>query len=374
MTSRAAMRRMAAWLTTLCSAAVLVSCTDELAAGEAGEVGEATASQALTPWSAPRLKWILYGTPGTAKLARRDLGTGVVNVLKTHSFATHWRPVSIAGNKLLWQRTDTGEVSLWTIDNAGNYQRHVFLAPPGPGYRAASIALSDDGACPAMQLPFRTYVITFEGPVQANGNILQKAAPVLWMVNDAGAILDTDTLPNANHLFSAIRDFRPEKFGRWALVTVPTGIAVFSGSVSYYDHSLGTWYRLRTDTYSASGGLVTCTLDTLPPPLGNPTNCATNFVDTGPGAGYTLAGFQLAQDVTSNNMGNNLLWTRTDGTAAAYALDALGQQTTAPTALASGLAGYRAESPAGADESEGFPLICDHRPPPIPRPEDFEDL
>lgn len=73
-------------------------------------------------------------------------------------------------------------------------------------------------------------------------------------------------------------------------------------------------------------------------------------------------------------MANNLLWTRTDGTAAVYALDALGQQTTAPTALVSGLAGYRAESLAGSDESPGFPLVCDHRPPPFPRPGDFDDL
>src|SRR5262245_22847492 len=147
------------------AAAALVSCTDGLAPDEANE---ATATQALT-WSAPRLKWILYAVPGTAQLARRDLSTGVVSVLKTHAFATHWRPVSVAGNKLLWQRTDTGQVSLWTIDNAGNYVRHAIFAPPGSGFQAASIALSDDGACPAMQLRYRTYVIKLEGPARVTG-------------------------------------------------------------------------------------------------------------------------------------------------------------------------------------------------------------
>lgn len=366
-----AITAMGTWLATLGSAAMLMSCTDGAGTDDADE---AVASQALTPWSAPRLKWILYGTPGTAQLARRDLITGAVSVLKTHAFATNWRPVSIAGNKLLWQRTDTGQVSLWTIDNAGNYQRHLFYNPPGAGYRAVSIALSDDGACPATQLPFRTYVITFEGPVQVVNNVLQKPAPVLWMVDDAGTILSTDTLPSASNLFTTIRDFRPEKFGRWALLTVPNGVALYSGAVSYFDHSIGTWFRLRTDSYSAAGGLTACSLDTLPPPFVNPTSCATSFVDSGPGSGYALSGFQLAQDVTSNNMANNLLWTRTDGTAAVYALDALGQQTSAPTALVSGLAGYRAESLAGSDESPGFPLVCDHRPPPIPRPGDFDDL
>lgn len=351
--------------------ATLASCA---VAPEADGTDEATTVQALTPWSAPRLKWILYATPGTAKLARRDLITGAVSVLKTHAFATNWRPVSIAGNKLLWQRTDTGEVSLWTIDSAGNYVRHNVYAPPAPGFRAASIALSDDGACPAMQLPFRTYVITFEGALQTTNNVIREAPPVLWMVDDAGTILSTDSLPNAANLFSTIRDFRPEKFHRWALLTVPNSASLSSGSVSYYDHSTGTWFRIRTDSYSASGGLTSCALDTLPPPFSNPTSCATNFVDNGPGSGYALSGFQLAQDVTSNNMANNLLWTRTDGTAAVYALDGLGQQTTAPTSLVSGLAGYRAESLAGADESDGFPLICDHRPPPIPRPGDFDDL
>lgn len=261
-----AITAMGAWLATLCSTAALMSCTDGTGTDDADE---AFASQALTPWSAPRLKWILYGTPGTAQLARRDLTTGVVSVLKTHAFATHWRPVSIAGNKLLWQRTDTGQVSLWTIDSAGNYQRHLFYNPPAAGYRAVSIALSDDGACPAMQLPSRTYVITFEGPAQVVNNVFQKPAPVLWMVDDAGTILSTDTLPGANNLFTTIRDFRPEKFGRWALLTVPNGVALYSGAVSYFDHTTGSWFRLRTDSYSASGGLTACTLDTLPPPFVN---------------------------------------------------------------------------------------------------------
>jgi hypothetical protein len=367
---------MTAWLATLGPAA-LVACTDAPGAEEAIEASDAdetTTSQALTPWSAPRLKWILYATPGTAKLARRDLSTGKVSVLKTHAFDSHWRPVSVAGNKLLWQRTDTGDVSLWTIDNSGNYQRHVTFAPPATGFRAASIALADDGACPAMLLPFRRYVITFEGAVQIIGNRLQEAPPVLWMVDDAGAILSTDTLPGANQLFSTIRDFRPDKFGRWALLSVPTTVALHAGSVSYYDRSTGAWLRLRTDSYSATDGLTGCALDTLPPPLANPTSCATSFTDTGPGSGYALAGFQLAQDVTSNNMANNLLWSASNGVAAVYALDALGQQTTAPTPLTSGLTGYRAESLAGYDESTGFGLICDHRPPRIPSPDDFDDL
>jgi hypothetical protein len=367
---RPAIIAMALWL-TLGSTGALMSCTD---VPGAGELDETTTSQALSPWSAPRLKWILYGTPGTAKLARRDLVSGAVNILKTHSFTSHWRPVSVAGNKLLWQRTDTGEVSLWTIDSAGNYQRHVVYAPPAPGFRAVSIALADDGACPAMLLPFRTYVITFEGALQVASSVIQEAPPVLWMVDDAGAVLSTDTLPNASQLFSSLRDFRPDKFGRWALVNVPNFLGTSAGSVSYYDHSTGVWLRLRTDSYSATDGLTGCTLDTLPLPLLNPTSCATNFTDMGPGAGYTLSGFQLAQDVTSNNMANNLLWTTSNGVAAVFALDGLGQQTTTPTTLTTTLTGYRAESLAGYDESEGFGLICDHRPPRIPSPEDFEDL
>lgn len=315
----------------------------------------------LNPWTAPRLKWILHATPGTARLARRNGATGLVSVLATHTFATHWRAVSVAGNKLLWQRTDTGQVSLWTVDQNGNYVRHLYLNPPGAGWTAVSIALEDDGACPAPLLPYRRYVVTFEGPTQVINNVIMKQAPILWTVDDNGALLGQETLPGASDLFTTLRDFRPARDGRWALLTAPTSFGSFG--VAYYEKFAGTWYRLRTDRYSAAGGLTGCTLH--PDGVGM-TSCATSFVDLAAGSGFEPTSFQLAQDTASSQMGNTLLWTRSDGASMVFALDPLGQQTSPATTLTPIAAPYRAVSLGGWDESPGFPLLCDHRPPPIP--------
>jgi hypothetical protein len=358
------MRSVVSWWTAL---ALLVAACEAEEQGVEGEI--AAQDQAVIGWTAANLKWILYAVPGTAKLAKRDRSTGVVTVRATHSFATHWRAVSIAGNKLLWQRTDTGELSLWTIDAAGGYVRHRSYAAPAAGWRAVSIALEDDGACPAKRLEFRSYVIAFEGPFSLLRG--DKPPPFLWTVNDNGDVTASESLPNRISAFTALRDFRPARDGRWGLVSVDSVVRPAAGataSVTYYLKHNGVWLRLRADHYSAGDGLTGCTL--FPDGVGN-TSCATSFVDTGPGVGHTPASFQLAQDTNSSQFANNLVWT-TSGTAKVHALEALGHMD-APAAVLVGPAGYPVVSVAAADESDPENgLICDHRPPPIPRPGDFE--
>lgn len=318
----------------------------------------------LDPWTAPRLKWILHAQPGVARLARLDPATRQVSPLVTHTFATHWRPVSVAGNKLLWQRTDTGEVALWTIDQNGNFVRTIGVTLPAAGYRAVSIALEDDGACPARILSARHYVIAFEGPVQSSLGTLREGPTTLVTVDDAGARLGSESLPGAADLFSSLRDFRPARDGRWALLsTSSSALGGATHAVTYYEKLGGVWYRLRTDRYTAAAGLTGCTLH--PDGIGV-TSCSSNVNDRAPGAGYDATSFQLAQDTSSNAFANTLLWTKADGTSAVFALDPLGQQTSAPTPLTPTAAAFPAVSLGAADGSPGFPYLCQLTPPPPP--------
>ena len=348
-------------LSLILATTTLTACLDseDDVAPDDGVIG--TTPAALSPWTAPRLKWILHATPGVARLARLDPATGVVSTLVTHTFADHWRAISVAGNKLLWQRADTGEVSLWTIDQNGGFVRHVSLTPPADGWRARSIALEDDGACPAPTLANRRYVVTFEGPATLSLGQLFEPDPIRWTFDDTGRRVATGTLAGAGNLFATIIDFRPSRDGRWALLT--TGSAAGAFDLAYYLPSGTGFVKLRTDHYTAGAGLVGCTLH--PGGVGL-TNCASSFTDRAAGTGAVAASFQIAQDSRSNQFANTLLWSRADGTAQVFALDPLGEQTSAPTALTPPAATFPAVSLGGWDESPGFTLLCDHRPPPIP--------
>lgn len=63
----------------------------------------------------PLLAWVLYAQLGTARLVQVNPVTGIATTSATHTFATHWLPMGVANDKLLWQRTDTitaaGDVS-----------------------------------------------------------------------------------------------------------------------------------------------------------------------------------------------------------------------------------------------------------------------
>ncbi len=363
-------------VSVLCLAAGQAGChapDNSQIAEEQGEEEVLESEQELIGWTAPNLKWILYSVPGTAKLARRtnpgSSSVDSVSVIKTHAFSTHWKPIGVAGNKLLWQRTDTGEVNLWTIDaTTGNMVGQQNIALPGPGWKAASIALTDDGVCPAPGISQRTYVITFEGPSPGLGQ--NKPQPILKMVSNSGTVLDSSTLPLTMGALTSIRDFRRAASGRWAVVT-----QTFSGTadVTYFQRHQGSWVRLRTDSYSAANGMTGCTIT---PAGATVTTCAPSFNDTGAGAGYEIAGFQIVQNITSTLVANGLVWTRTDGTAKVFALEPLGEQNTAPTVLNSGLATYSAKSLAAADDGgePGAGLLCDHTGWQQASPTNFSEL
>lgn len=262
----------------------------------------------------PYLGWVLYSEPGTARLVRVDPATGVATTLRVWTFNTHWRPVGVAGNKLLWQRTDTGDVSLWTVNDTGGYVTHTFLSPPA-GFIAGGITLDQDGHCPMVDTEDRTYTVLF----QREASTWFTPAPQLWHLDATDAVTMTEALP-VSYPWTHLRDFRYTADGYGALVY--KNIFSFQGSGS--DGTAIDWYgrdgagnleRLRTDTYSATQGNVGCVAHQ--PGV----QCFVDTNDAIPGAGH-----QLTSMVTTRNAGGNmlpasyLLWTRTDGTAKSYRL------------------------------------------------------
>ncbi len=94
----------------------------------------------------PETERVLWSVPGSAYLQIR---TRLWTTTRQWSYSTHWSAIGVAGNRLLWQRTDTGETNLWKLDDAGNYVSHAALTTPGPAYRARSITLANTfvGSC-----------------------------------------------------------------------------------------------------------------------------------------------------------------------------------------------------------------------------------
>src|ERR1041385_4489733 len=70
-------------------------------------------------FGAVELRWVLASRAGTGTLFTAPAASTALPL-----FANHWRPVSAAGDKVLWARDD-GRVSLWTVDVAGNFVSNV---------------------------------------------------------------------------------------------------------------------------------------------------------------------------------------------------------------------------------------------------------
>lgn len=275
----------------------------------------------------PLLKWVLYAEPGTARLVQVNPVTGVATTAATHTFATHWLPIGVANDKLLWQRTDTGETTLWTIAANGAYVSHTAIVAPSPTWRARGISLDQEGACPLPAAGQRTYSILWEGP--APGGWFAWPRPRVSHHDHLGAQSSIEEIPE-RYSWTELREFRHSVDGYSALIHRPT-LQVVGG-----DNTNLTWYgrdangalqRLRTDTYTAAGGYTAC--------VAHQPNvqCFNDFVDEAPGAGHsftslvttaTAAGLQLPATY--------LLWSKSDGTAKSYRVSLYGGQLLGPAA------------------------------------------
>lgn len=305
----------------------------------------------------PMLSWVLYSEPGIARLVQVDAATGTATTARTWSFSTHWLPVGIAGSKLLWQRSDTGQLSLWTIDATGGYAGHQYITPPA-GYTARGITLDQEGQCPVADAEDRTYTILFQ---RYGASPWFTPAPELWHLDANGAVTSTESLPTT-YPWTYLRDFRYTTHGYAALVY--RSIFALQGNgdgtaIDWYGRDgNGDLERLRTDTYSATEGNVGCTAHQ--PGV----QCFFDTNDEVPGAGHELTSMVTTRTAGGNNpAASYLLWTRSDGTAKSYRLGLYGAQLFAPDApIVTPHVGTSAVSLTG-DAPEFCPIPQDPEPP-----------
>jgi hypothetical protein len=275
----------------------------------------------------PLLKWVLYAEPGTARLVQVNPVTGVATTAATHTFATHWLPIGVANDKLLWQRTDTGETTLWTIAANGAYVSHTAIVAPSPTWRARGISLDQEGACPLPAAGQRTYSILWEGP--APGGWFAWPRPRVSHHDHLGAQSSIEEIPE-RYSWTELREFRHSVDGYSALIHRPT-LQVVGG-----DNTNLTWYgrdangalqRLRTDTYTAAGGYTAC--------VAHQPNvqCFNDFVDEAPGAGHSFTSLVTTATAGGSQLpATYLLWSKSDGTAKNYRVSLYGGQLLGPAA------------------------------------------
>jgi hypothetical protein len=97
-----------------------------------------------------------------------------------------WYPVGAAGNTLLWQRSDTWELSFWKLDSYARFDGSSWTSyTSAPGW-AAAIAVADNKNCSGYQ---GSYLVLFDtvNPT-ANGRA------DLWVMSDDHQLLDRDTI------------------------------------------------------------------------------------------------------------------------------------------------------------------------------------
>jgi hypothetical protein len=350
-------------------ASVLAACAPLESEETREDVGEA--DDALTNWTQPRLRWALFGKLGSAKLATYNPATGLSHLV-THNVASQFRAAGAAGNKLMWQSTTTGAVTLWTLNANGAMTGFNTVTPPSSSWRAVSIALSDDGACPAALPEYRTFVITFEGPVHPLSHQKQVR---LRLVDNVGATLEEEVLTYIGENAS-VRDSRPAFNGEWSLLEERSSLAGIGANVTLFARSpTNGWVRLRSEGYTAASGITSCTEYALPGSGVNWRHCPASYVDNGLDASYAVASVPYLQAMPSETQAQSLAWAKTNGVVRLFGLEYDGPQLGAAIPLDLSATGYSLVTIAGADDSTEFPLFCDHSAGrPSEGPDAFGDL
>ena len=276
---------------------------------------------ALITYTAPNLKWIMWRRDGSVALTKRDRNTGTLTTRRVWSFYSHWQAVGVAGNKLLWQRTDIDQASLWTIDDHGNYAGHRYLTPAWAGYRAVSISAVAEG-CSALLPAYREYDVVYYQPGYY---------PYVQRVDNEGQLVGGPEIIYQYQWNYALRDFRKDTYGRWRTLWSDNA----GNAVVIQINRSQSWTALRRDHYRVQ---------------------PTSKDYQAPGNGFIATSFQTAQDTDSEVFGDNLLFSRDDGQAVIMSLNPLGEpyDEVFVTVPGSG-SGWSADSLAGADRSE---LLC----------------
>lgn len=253
----------------------------------------------------PSLRWILYGALSNARLLSFNPANQSTSLLQNHASLIGDTGVSVAGDKLLWQRAD-GWITVWSLNAAGSHTWSTDIAPPGAGWKARGITLDQDAQCPHPVGAQATYTVLWEGPPPGGGNALWPK-PVLFHLDGEGNKVSEELLPD-RYPNATLRDFRYTADGE-ALLAYR---APFSdGKITWYQRSGNAWQRLRTDSYTGASGMTGCVVHQVG------IQCPGSYVDEAPGAGHVLASV-LTTAMAPPSIGvpaTYQLWTKSDGTA-----------------------------------------------------------
>jgi len=304
--------------------------------------------------SDPHLHWVLHAKMGQAKFIGVDPATGVATTVNSSSnYGTTWLPIGIAGNKVLWQHQTNGAIIIWTINpTTGAYVTSKSHSVP-TGWVAKGITLDQEGQCPQAAESDRSYTILFQRPTT-----WFSPSPAIWHLDQNLDHVLTEYLPTSYSSTSDLRDFRYTVQGYAALIY--KNPFAFGGHgdnvIDWYGRtSSGALERLRTDTYSATGGNVSCTAHKAGVP------CFVDMNDTAPGAGFELTSMVTTWQASGGTSPRSyLLWSKGDGTATNLRLGYIDGKLKSPAApITTTNAGFTSVSETG--DSPGF---CPIVPPP----------
>lgn len=224
----------------------------------------------------PVLRWVLHGRPGFARLHRPDANGNLQLVREVPAGAVQWRAVAVAGDRLLWQSTVTGQLSLFRLDANANVISFRLINVPA-GLQARGLAVEQDTTCPMPADGALTYQILLERPGSLT---VPFEPPQVLRVGSNGVALGPPTALPITYAFQTVREFRRVGGDFWGLV-FQSNADPESGGISYYLRRVdGSFHFIMTTFFSATGGLTGCTTT-------GPT-CPT-AVGGFPGPGYRLA-------------------------------------------------------------------------------------
>jgi hypothetical protein len=145
-------------------------------------------------WNYPQILWTNLSGDGaieaiTSRLRQVTPGHAWWWTLPVWNYASHWRAVGGAGNKILWWRSDTREVSLHTYSGGGQYASHrTVVVPPEQG-KPVAIALDNPYQCRGPD--HDGYLVMFDrttsGPLFGAD---------VWVVSQSGVRTATRTVPS----------------------------------------------------------------------------------------------------------------------------------------------------------------------------------
>lgn len=269
---------------------------------------------ALAPSSNdPQLRWVMHGRPGFARLLRQDASGAVQLVREVPAGSVQWRPVAVAGDRLLWQSTTTNQLSMFRLDSSGNILSHRLIDPPA-GFRARGLAIEQQNVdCPPPADSALTYLILLEHPPTIANPF---EAPRLLRVVDGAPVAPSVPLP-VNVSFRTVRELRRIGGSFFALAFRETSDPERGGVTYLLRNGDGSFSPIQTTLFDSTHGAYGCVADDPSVP------CPDLEPGVAPGPGYRLSSLGWTMPVGNLGAPSNprlyLLWSvPNDGRATAF--------------------------------------------------------